>query len=61
MPKVSFEGRIEWPVYNIETKKEMMTNTFTKDKDENTQKLAKKGPQRAKNQNFEKQKIAFFF
>ena len=29
---------------------------FTKDKEENTQKWPKKGPQRAKNQNFEKQK-----
>ena len=33
---------------------------FTKDKEENTRKWPKKGPQRAKNQNFEKQKIAFF-
>ena len=32
---------------------------FTKDKEENTQKWPKKGPQRAKNQNFEKQRIAF--
>ena len=32
---------------------------FTKDKEENTRKWPKKGPQRAKNQNFEKQKIAF--
>ena len=31
---------------------------FTKDKEENTRKWPKKGPQRAKNQNFEKQKIA---
>ena len=34
---------------------------FTKDKEENTRKCPKKGPQRAKNHNFEKQKIAFFF
>ena len=34
---------------------------FTKDKEENTRKWPKKGPQRAKNQNFEKQKNAFFF
>ena len=34
---------------------------FTKDKEENTRKWPKKGPQRAKNQNFEKQKIVFFF
>ena len=33
---------------------------FTKDKEENTRKWPKKGPQRAKNQNFEKQKIAFW-
>ena len=33
---------------------------FTKDKEENTRKWPKKGPQRAKNQNFEKQNIAFF-
>ena len=33
---------------------------ITKDKEENTRKWPKKGPQRAKNQNFEKQKIAFF-
>ena len=33
---------------------------ITKDKEENTPKWPKKGPQRAKNQNFEKQKIAFF-
>ena len=31
--------------------------SFTKDKEENTRKWSKKGPQRAKNQNFEKQKI----
>ena len=34
---------------------------FTKDKEENTRKWPKKGPQRAKNQNFEKQKNAGFF
>ena len=33
---------------------------ITEDKEENTPKWPKKGPQRAKNQNFEKQKIAFF-
>ena len=33
---------------------------ITKDKEENTRKWPKKGPQRAKNQNSEKQKIAFF-
>ena len=33
---------------------------FTKDKEENTRKWPKKGPQRAKNQNFEKQKLRFF-
>ena len=33
---------------------------ITEDKEENTPKCPKKGPQRAKNQNFEKQKIAFF-
>ena len=33
---------------------------ITKDKEENTPKWPKKGPQRAKNPNFEKQKIAFF-
>ena len=33
---------------------------FTKDKEESTRKWPKKGPQRAKNQNFEKQKIAVF-
>ena len=33
---------------------------ITKDKEENTRKWPKKGPQRAKNPNFEKQKIAFF-
>ena len=33
---------------------------FTKDKEENTRKWPKKGPQRAKNQNFEKQKMIFF-
>ena len=32
----------------------------TKNKEENTRKWPKKGPQRAKNPNFEKQKIAFF-
>ena len=31
---------------------------FTKDIEENTRKWPKKGPQRAKNQNFEEQKIA---
>ena len=34
---------------------------ITEDKEENTPKWLKKGPQRAKNQNFEKQKFAFFF
>ena len=34
---------------------------ITEDKEENTPKWPKKGPQRAKNQNFEKQIIAFFF
>ena len=34
---------------------------ITEDIEENTPKWPKKGPQRAKNQNFEKQKIAFFF
>ncbi len=34
---------------------------FTKDKEENTPKWPKKGPQRAKNQNFEKQKKNRFF
>ena len=34
---------------------------ITKEKEENTRKWPKKGPQRAKNPNFEKQKIAFFF
>ena len=33
---------------------------FTKDKEENTRKWPKKGPQRAKNGNFEKQKNAVF-
>ena len=33
---------------------------ITKDKEENTPKWPKKGPQRAKNQNFEKQKIYVF-
>ena len=33
---------------------------ITEDKEENTPKWPKKGPQRAKNQNFEKQKIEFF-
>ena len=33
---------------------------FTKDKEENTRKWLKKGPQRAKNQNFEKRKKTFF-
>ena len=33
---------------------------ITKDKEENTPKWPKKGPQRVKNPNFEKQKIAFF-
>ena len=33
---------------------------FTKDKEENTRKWLKKGPQRAKNQNFEKRKKNFF-
>ena len=33
---------------------------FTKDKEENTRKWPKKGPQRAKNQNFEKRKKTFF-
>ena len=33
---------------------------ITKDKEENTRKWPKKGSQRAKTQNFEKQKIAFF-
>ena len=32
---------------------------ITEDKEENTPKWPKKGPQRAKNQNFEKQKITF--
>ena len=31
------------------------------DKEENTPKWPKKGPQRAKNPNFEKQKIEFFY
>ena len=34
---------------------------FTKDKEENIRKWLKKGPHRAKNQIFEKQKIPFFF
>ena len=38
-----------------------MYRRITKDKEENTRKWQKKGPQRAKNQNFEKQKIAFFY
>ena len=33
---------------------------ITEDKEENTPKWPKKGPQRAKNPNFKKQKIAFF-
>ena len=33
----------------------------TKDKEKKYSKMAKKGPQKAKNQNFEKQKIVFFF
>ena len=33
---------------------------ITEDKEENTRKWPKKGPQRAKNPNFEKQKNAFF-
>ena len=33
---------------------------FTKDKEENTRKWPKKGPQRAKNQNFEKREKTFF-
>jgi hypothetical protein len=33
---------------------------ITEDKEENTPKWPKKGPQRAKNQNIGKQKIAFF-
>ena len=37
-----------------------MYRRFTKDKEENTRKWPKKGPQRAKNQNFEKQKNTFF-
>ena len=32
---------------------------FTKDKEDNTRKWPKKGPQRAKNQNFEEQKLQF--
>ena len=50
-------------ILSVQKKKNEVSSTYrriTKDKEENTRKWQKRGSERAKTQNFEKQKIHFF-